>query len=60
VAQLLGYLKSSRLEHGLLINFCSYKFELRKFAVSKDAACRKCNPSFLFSALSAFFAFFAV
>ena len=31
-AQLLGYLKSSRLEHGLLINFGSYRFEIRKFA----------------------------
>lgn len=30
-AQILGYLKSSRLEHGLLINFGSYKFEMRKF-----------------------------
>jgi GxxExxY protein len=31
-AQTLGYLKSARLEHGLLINFGSYKFEIRKFA----------------------------
>src|SRR5260221_2039725 len=31
-AQVLGYLKSARLEHGLLINFGSYKFEIRKFA----------------------------
>jgi GxxExxY protein len=30
-AQILGYLKSSRLKHGLLINFGSYKFEMRKF-----------------------------
>lgn len=30
-AQILGYLKSARLEHGLLINFGSYKFEIRKF-----------------------------
>lgn len=33
-AQLLGYLKSSRKEHGLLINFGSYKFEIRKFALT--------------------------
>ncbi len=33
-AQLLGYLKSTRLEHGMLINFGSYKFEIRKFAWS--------------------------
>jgi GxxExxY protein len=31
-AQILGYLKSSRSEHGLLINFGSYRFEIRKFA----------------------------
>jgi GxxExxY protein len=31
-AQILGYLKSARLEHGLLISFGSYKFEIRKFA----------------------------
>jgi GxxExxY protein len=30
-AQILGYLKSSRLEHGMLINFGSYKFEIRKY-----------------------------
>lgn len=35
-AQLLGYLKSSRVEHGMLVNFGSYKFEIRKFAWSKD------------------------
>ena len=29
-AQILGYLKSSRLGHGLLINFGAYKFEIRK------------------------------
>ena len=31
-AQVLGYLKSARIEHGLLINFGSYKFQIRKFA----------------------------
>jgi GxxExxY protein len=30
-AQILGYLKSTRLEHGMLINFGSYKFESKKF-----------------------------
>jgi GxxExxY protein len=59
-AQVLGYLKSARLEHGLLINFGSYRFELRKFAWSQEAARRKSKPSFFFSALSAFSAFFAV
>ncbi len=31
-AQILGYLKSARKEHGMLINFGSFKFEVRKFA----------------------------
>ena len=31
-AQLLGYLKSARKGHGLLINFGAYKFEIRKYA----------------------------
>ena len=30
-AQILGYLKSARIEHGMLINFGSYRFEVRKF-----------------------------
>ena len=35
-AQVLGYLKSARLEHGLLINFGSPKFEIRKFVWSEN------------------------
>ncbi|HEU4604324.1 MAG TPA: GxxExxY protein [Steroidobacteraceae bacterium] len=31
-AQVLAYLKSCRVEHALLINFGSYKFEIRKYA----------------------------
>lgn len=34
VAQLLGYLRASRVEHGLLINFGAPKLEIRKFALS--------------------------
>jgi GxxExxY protein len=34
-AQILGYLKSARKEHGLLINFGSFKFQIRKFALSE-------------------------
>jgi GxxExxY protein len=34
VAQLLGYLRASRIEHGLLINFGSPKLEIRKFILS--------------------------
>lgn len=37
-AQILGYLKSSRMEHGLLINFGSYKFQIRKFAWAANVA----------------------
>jgi GxxExxY protein len=36
-AQILGYLKSAKLEHGLLINLGSYQFEIRKFARSQSA-----------------------
>jgi GxxExxY protein len=59
-AQVLGYLKSARLEHGLLINFGSYKFQIRKFAWSEEMARGCAVPSFLVSFLSAFSAFFAV
>lgn len=34
VAQILGYLKSSRTEHGLLINFGSYRFHIKKYALT--------------------------
>ena len=30
VAQILGYLKSARIEDGLLINFGSYRFQIKK------------------------------
>jgi hypothetical protein len=33
-AQLLGYLKAGCMEHGLLINFGSYWFQIRKFIFS--------------------------
>jgi GxxExxY protein len=60
-AQILGYLKSARLEHGLLINFGSYKFEIRKFAWSQSQPQRTPrSANFLGAFLSAFFAFFAV
>ena len=34
VAQLLGYLRASRIEHGLLINFGAPKLQIRKFVLS--------------------------
>ena len=30
-AQILGYLKATSIEHGLLINFGAYRFQIRKF-----------------------------
>ena len=33
-AQLLGYLRSSRIEHGLLVNFGAPKLEVRKFVLT--------------------------
>jgi len=35
VAQILGYLRSARCEHGLLINFGSAKFEIKKYALTE-------------------------
>ena len=34
-AQVLGYLRASRIEHGLLMNFGASKFEIRKYALSQ-------------------------
>ena len=34
VAQLLGYLRGCRIEHGLLINFGAGKLEIRKYVLS--------------------------
>ncbi|HEY1170112.1 MAG TPA: GxxExxY protein [Verrucomicrobiae bacterium] len=33
-AQVLGYLRSARLEHGLLVNFGAPKFAIKKYALS--------------------------
>ena len=33
VAQLLGYLRASRIEHGLLINFGSPRLEIKKYVL---------------------------
>jgi GxxExxY protein len=38
VAQLLGYLRSSGMEHGLLINFGSPKLEIKKYVLSGTLA----------------------
>ncbi|MEO0018088.1 MAG: hypothetical protein RLZZ522_1371 [Verrucomicrobiota bacterium] len=36
VAQLLGYLRASRKEHGLLIHFGAPILQIKKFALSRD------------------------
>ena len=36
VAQLLGYLRSSRIEHGLLINFGNQKLQIKKYALRNE------------------------
>jgi GxxExxY protein len=33
-AQVLGYLRASRIEHGLLLNFGAPKFEIKKYALT--------------------------
>lgn len=35
IAQILGYLRSSRIEHGLLINFGAPKLQIKKYVLSK-------------------------
>jgi GxxExxY protein len=45
VAQVLGYLKSSRIEHGLLINFGSAKFEIRKYVLSPNSTAQRALAS---------------
>ena len=37
-AQTLGYLRASRIEHGLLMNFGAPKFEIRKYVLSQADA----------------------
>jgi len=53
VAQILGYLRASRIEHGLLVNFGAGKFSIQKFVMS-DA-----NPSPRASNKNFFSLFFA-
>ena len=57
-AQVIGYLKSARIEHGLLVNFGSCKFEIRKFAWSEYV--QRSKSRIVASLFSALFAFFAV
>lgn len=36
IAQLLGYLRASRIEHGLLINFGGPNLQIKKYILSRD------------------------
>ncbi len=56
LAQLLGYLKSTRVEHGMLINFGSYKFQVRKYALSQTT--RSSNSGGIAALVSTIFALF--
>ena len=35
-AQILGYLRSSKMEHGLLINFGAQKLQIKKYILSQE------------------------
>jgi GxxExxY protein len=35
IAQLLGYLRASRIEHGLLINFGAQKLQIKKYILNR-------------------------
>jgi len=37
-AQILGYLKSARVQDGLLVNFGSYRFQIKKFVFTQPGA----------------------
>ena len=39
-SQLLHYLKATKFEHGLLVNFGSYKFEIQKFIQTQPLSAR--------------------
>jgi GxxExxY protein len=36
LVQLLGYLRASRIEHGLVMNFGAPRFQIRKFVLSQN------------------------
>jgi GxxExxY protein len=57
-AQILGYLKSAQVEHGLLINFGSLWFEIRKFIRPEPPNRGLVRGAVVF--FSVLFAFFAV
>jgi len=58
ISQILGYLRASRIEHGLLINFGAGKFSIKKFVMSdvnpSSSASKRNLFSFLFASLCGF------
>ncbi len=59
VAQVLGYLRAARIEHGLLINFGSFRFQIRKFIFSQGRATEEAVARLTGGLASFFFAFLA-
>jgi len=57
-AQLLGYLRASGIEHGLLINFGSYRFQIKKYALNAPGSSLAENVLSFLLPLFAFSAFF--
>ncbi len=57
MAQILGYLRASRVEHGLLINFGAPKFEIKKYVLSQSG--QGVGSGGFASALLSIFAFLA-
>jgi GxxExxY protein len=58
-AQVLGYLRSSHTEHGLLMNFGAPKFEIRKYVLSQSGESAPSGGALgLLPSLLAFFALF--
>ena len=58
IAQILGHLRSARIELGLLINFGSTKFEIKKYVLSNSK--RPGPPGLIGQILPSFFAFSAL
>jgi hypothetical protein len=57
IAQVLGYLRASRIEHGLLVNFGAPRFGIKKFALSRSAERGNAGSrASLLASLSALFA----
>ena len=59
LAQVLGYLRASGMRHGLLINFGSYKFQIKKYVCSdRPGTAVVSTLSAILCSFCALFAFF--